>query len=175
MKRSTRSKAFTLAELMIVVTVILILATFVVLNVTNARKKAILDKQKTNANLVANALDQYAISNGRKFPLPSTTGTLVLDKYYVFTLSSLSSVTGFSALINSDNVLNDAAMQYVVRGDLKNAAIIVKPTSSTEKLSDCKFTDSSDVPTIVKQYVDNNILNEGGGDIANSPCYYVAR
>jgi prepilin-type N-terminal cleavage/methylation domain-containing protein len=58
-----KTKAFTLIELLIVVVIIGILATFVVITLKNARTKAIDAKAKDSVQKVAESLEQYKAIN----------------------------------------------------------------------------------------------------------------
>ena len=60
----TKSKAFTLVEIMIVVAVIALLAAIAIPNAQNIQLKAELAKQQAWANTTARAIDQYQIQNG---------------------------------------------------------------------------------------------------------------
>lgn len=62
-------RAFTLVELMVVITIITVLSTFVVINLNAARKKARDDRRISDIQLIGNALDQYATTHARVYPL----------------------------------------------------------------------------------------------------------
>jgi general secretion pathway protein G len=61
-------RGFTLAEMMVVIVIIGLLATLVVPNVLQKFAKASREKAKVDLTSIESALTEYAISNGGKFP-----------------------------------------------------------------------------------------------------------
>ena len=61
-------RGFTLAEMMVVIVIIGLLATLVVPNVLERFATASKQKAKTDITSILNALNEYAIRNGGKFP-----------------------------------------------------------------------------------------------------------
>ena len=61
-------KGFTLAEMMVVIVIIGLLATLVVPNVIRRFFQAAHTKAKTDIVALSQALDEYAINNGMKYP-----------------------------------------------------------------------------------------------------------
>jgi len=132
-------KAFTLVELTVVITIIVILSTFVAINLTSAQKKARDDKRVSDAHILANALDQYATSNLRKYPC-SVTGACLdsIDadskKYSAQDITKLAQISNdLAAYINpvpTDKNSDDYKYIYAYRRDGVKAYIIVKKSEA---------------------------------------------
>lgn len=65
---SRRRAGFTLAEMMVVIVIIGLLATLVVPNVLQRMGKAYESKAKVDITAIAQALDEYAMNNAMQFP-----------------------------------------------------------------------------------------------------------
>jgi general secretion pathway protein G len=66
--KKSRRGGFTLAEMMVVIVIIGLLATLVVPNVLQKFAKASREKAKVDLASIESALTEYAISNGGKYP-----------------------------------------------------------------------------------------------------------
>lgn len=78
---------FTLAELMVVIVIIGLLATLVVPNVMQKLSKANAAKAKFDITTIANAINSYAVENGGRYPeslevlvMPDSNGRSALDR-----------------------------------------------------------------------------------------------
>jgi len=155
---SKKLKAFTLIELLVVIVVISIILTFVTMSLRGVQRSSRDDRRISDLNLVASALDQYATSNARIYPLGRANGN---TGYAVVPLSSLqSSLTGYINSLPADP-LGSAGYEYkyIYRNDGREAAVIASQfETGTRK---CNF-DATTAPEIVKS---------SGGNV----CYYVAR
>jgi general secretion pathway protein G len=85
--RSTRRAGFSLAEMMVVIVILGLLATLVVPNVLERLNFAIVEKAKAEIVTMENALKEYAIRNGGRYPetleplvTPDENGETFLDK-----------------------------------------------------------------------------------------------
>lgn len=67
-QRKNRRAAFTLAELMVVIVIIGLLATLVVPNVMKKLFTANITKAKADIQAIAGAIDSYAIENAGRYP-----------------------------------------------------------------------------------------------------------
>lgn len=65
---AARRRGFSLAELMVVIVILGLLATLVVPNVVAKLKGAQRGKARTDIMAIANALEEYAILNGSRYP-----------------------------------------------------------------------------------------------------------
>lgn len=65
---ATKKSGFSLAELMVVIVILGLLATLVVPKVFDSLKRAFGGKVKADIMAIANALDDYAINNGGRYP-----------------------------------------------------------------------------------------------------------
>lgn len=65
---SAKKSGFSLAELMVVIVILGLLATLVVPKVFDALKRAFGGKVKSDIMAISSALDDYAINNGGKYP-----------------------------------------------------------------------------------------------------------
>lgn len=66
--RRARRAGFTLAEMMVVIVIIGLLATLVVPNVVGFLGRAMGGKVKSDINAICNALDNYALQNATQYP-----------------------------------------------------------------------------------------------------------
>jgi len=181
---SLKTKSFTLIELLVVIAIIMVLSTFVVINVMSSQKKARDDKRITSANVIGSALDQYAMANGRKYP--NTLGGTVLetDKYYVVAASGLSAALG--EYLSDSSIIEDTKIQYVFKGDLKRVAVVVG-APEVQNRSKCNIDESVIItpasllkyPTIMQKYLANKDLGKSfdtpfiaSGSVA---CYYISK
>lgn len=163
--------AFTLVELMVVITVILILATFVSLSLVNSKKKARDEKRVMDVNNIAAALDQYALDNKRLYPLPkscigenvdtSCPGVPINDP-------SIESVLRDYLSPFPNDPLNEDGYDYEYRvsKDRQKAAVVVNKFEVQKSLCNLNATTNiSTIPKIVQDLAVSNLEN----------CYYVAR
>ncbi len=172
-----KHKAFTMIEMIVVISVILILTAFAIYSLGPARAKSRDSRRITDANLLMNALDQYYTSNLRTYPtqeLPDTTET----KYYAVEVNKDSFLADSATLVNylseipEDPIGGEYRYVYVYRGDGKKAAVIVdKLESMTSK---CNANEAS-LPEPVKAYKTGSDLIESGVSANDQACYYVAR
>lgn len=68
LRRTPASAGFSLAEMMVVIVILGLLATLVVPNVMKRLSMASTGTAKANINTIASALDEYAIANGGQYP-----------------------------------------------------------------------------------------------------------
>jgi len=85
--RAARTAGFSLAEMMVVIVILGLLATLVVPNVIDHLKRAIRQKATTDITTIAKAIDSYAIVNGGRYPeslealvTPDENGATFLDR-----------------------------------------------------------------------------------------------
>jgi len=173
-----RIMAFTLVELTVVITIIVILSTFVAINLTSAQKKARDDKRVSDAHILANALDQYATTNQRKYPCPvapdPTTdlngciaGNMTYDKReIVFSIDPNTIYDKLKAYVNpvpTDKNTGDYKYIYIFRKDGGKAFIVVNKSESS---------------TVANQGICNSPSTGLPADVAAQvpeSCYFVAR
>lgn len=186
----SRMRAFTLVELLVVVTVILILSTLTILNLSSTRAKTRDEQRVSNAQLISSALDQYAISNQRKYPSwavsPAQVGFIPSSNaYYVESINSKNQAScNFCTILKDylnpipqDSLDNGSStnMKYVYSADGTKAAIIIDKMETNQKLCNIDSSNRNTLPSPVQAYMGV------GGDIsltgqANpNPCYYVAK
>ena len=67
-KTASEKGGFSLAELMVVIVILGLLATLVVPKVFESLKRAFSGKAKADIMAISNALDDYAINNGGRYP-----------------------------------------------------------------------------------------------------------
>lgn len=165
-KRRIFLTGFTLVELMVVITIIMILTTFVSLNLTSAKKAARDNKRISDAQVLASALDQYAASNARIYPLgdPSKKNPVDLSK----NVSQVQVTDKLKAYINPvpSDPTGAVGYQYIYayREDGRKASIIVAKFETGRKLCNIK-SDHSNLPREVNKYLESY----------PTACYYVSR
>ena len=153
---------FTLIELSVVVVVILILSTFLIINLNGAKAKTRDQKRISDAGLIASALDQYSMTNARLYPPfgplnPATKSTDPLSptdsansyKYESIVAASeiVKSLTGSSnSYLDStpldplSSTSSDYSYVYIRSQDGKHAAVIVnKMETSSQGGSMCNI------------------------------------
>ena len=67
-RRSVRKGGFSLAELMVVIVILGLLATLVVPKVVSSLGRAFQGKVKADITVISNALSEYAVVNGTRYP-----------------------------------------------------------------------------------------------------------
>jgi general secretion pathway protein G len=67
-RKQPRTAGFTLAEMMVVIVILGLLATLVVPNVLKRLGTAMTGKVKADITTITSSLDDYAVANGGKFP-----------------------------------------------------------------------------------------------------------
>ncbi len=131
-----RIMAFTLVELTVVITIIVILSTFVAINLTSAQKKARDDKRVSDAHILANALDQYATTNQRKYPCPTLTDGKCVDGNLDYSEQEITKTSqiysDLQAYINPVPTESRADFKYIYayRNDGLKAFVIVKKSEA---------------------------------------------
>lgn len=160
MKKSIR--AFTIVELLVVIVIIGILATIVTLNLTSSRLRAADRKAIANVNLLSGALDQYSISNARKYPVVSSSPTSL-------NFEEIDSTSVISRKLKDyiDQVpVSDSkyVYVYVYNQTGTKAAVLFEKAQSSGGAGICNY-DSTTAPQIVKDY------KMSGKDV----CYYVSK
>jgi len=158
--------AFTLVELMVAVTIIMILSTFVSINLASARKMARDNKRISDAQVLASALDQYAASHERIYPLLGAPVGSATD-YWFRNISDPTIREELSAYINpvpSDSIgPPNYKYIYAYRLDGRKASIIITKFETGNKLCNI-VSDDPNLPIEVDKYL-----------AANPACYYVSR
>jgi len=172
--RRVKFKSFTLVELMVVVTVILILTTFVSLSLVNSKKKARDEKRVIDASNIAVALDQYALDNQRKYPLPSSclpSGAGAEVKFCIGTIDSVKQMlANYLSPFPQDPLGGaDYGYDYVVTSDGQRSAVIVKKIEAEKSLCNVNLSTQA-LPDVIKGYVDKNPVTS-----PQKCLYYVAR
>jgi prepilin-type N-terminal cleavage/methylation domain-containing protein len=79
-------RAFTLIELMIVVSIIAILAGVLIPNFLHARSESQSAACEGNEKQIATALEEYTVDNGGAFPPSGTVGSTTLGTVYLVTV-----------------------------------------------------------------------------------------
>ncbi len=186
----SRIKAFTLIELLVVVTVILILSTLTILNLSSTRAKARDQQRISNAQLIGSAIDQIAMSGGRKYPTfnvqPSQVETGLSSKSYLVepinteNPSSCPFCDKISPYLNpipKDNLDTDASanMKYIYNADGTKAAVVIDKMETGTKLCNISGANINTLPEPVQAYmgIGGEIQLTGGAN--PNPCYYVAK
>ncbi len=67
-RRNARKSGFSLAELMVVIVILGLLATLVVPKVVSSLGRAFIGKVKADITVISNALSEYAVVNGTRYP-----------------------------------------------------------------------------------------------------------
>lgn len=67
-RRNTRKSGFSLAELMVVIVILGLLATLVVPKVVSSLGRAFQGKVKADITVISNSLSEYAVVNGTRYP-----------------------------------------------------------------------------------------------------------
>lgn len=153
--------AFTIVELLVVIVIIGILATIVTLNLGNSQKRAADRKAIANVNLIAGALDQYSISNGRSYPVISTSPTALNSEEITDTNTIKLMLKDYL----SEIPVSDSKYKYIYlynQTGSKAAVVFDNPQSSRDGI--CNYN-SLTAPALVVGY------KNSGGDV----CYYVAK
>lgn len=121
--------AFTLVELLIAVTVMLILSTFVFLSAGSSSKRAKDDKLISDMNNVSIALDQYSATNSRQFPDCNSASTfLVCGETISFANNIINSKLNDFLQTSSIEASNRSKIKYVTSSanSFKAAVYILK-------------------------------------------------
>lgn len=168
-----KTNAFTLVELMVVITVILILATFVSLSLVNAKKKARDEKRVTDINNIASALDQYALDNKRLYPTPPTGCSADTDCVYTFGSGSLEGLlSGYLSPFPEDPLSSepDYGYEYKVSQDRQKAVVLIKKFEVQSSLCNLKNDSIPEtIPDLAREYLDK-------GQVTGSTyCYFIAK
>lgn len=123
-----RIKAFTLVELLVVITIIGIISALVVVSFNSSRVKARDNKRISDANLIASALGQYYTTNLRMYPLGSSSGDTTYSKIQINAGSALFNNALGSYLNPVPSDQSDSTTYgyfYVYRNDGKKAAVVL--------------------------------------------------
>ncbi len=166
-------RSFTLVELMVVVTVILILTTFVSLSLVNSKKKARDEKRVIDANNIAVALDQYALDHQRKYPDPGCAypQQVGVEQFCITDIKNIASdLANYLSPFPQDPLGGTGyGYDYVVGSDGQRSAVIVKKIEAEKSLCNVTSPTDADLPDVMKKYV-------SGKRITTQDClYYVAR
>ena len=166
-------RSFTLVELMVVITVILILAAFTIMSLGPVRAKSRDTRRISDANIIVSALNQYYTEHSRTYPTGNQAPDLTKNEVYyseeISANSSLASqITEYVSSIPEDPIGGeDYGYVYVYRGDGKDAAVIVK---KLESLTDrCNI--SGELPDIIEAYDQGEVT----GDSTSNACYFVKK
>lgn len=174
-----RIKAFTLVELMVVITIIGIISALVVVSFNSSRIKARDNKRISDANLIASALGQYYTTNLRMYPLGSSTGNTSYSMVQINTLSTIFN-NALGSYLNpvpyDPNDSNIYGYFYVYRNDGKKAVIIVKKLEGGAGKCNIPQAAASASATVSATATATNQLPAGVQWFNNSypSCYYVA-
>lgn len=169
-------RSFTMIELIVVITVILVLTGFTIYSLGPARAKSRDARRITDASLIMSALGQYHTSNLRTYPTPEVIppDPIQSDQYYALELVDEDS---FADLALSDYMpsptfdpINNADYKYIYlySGDGKKAAVLVKALESMDR---CNTAESINNPEIVTAYLTDTLALGSGGEA----CYYVTQ
>ena len=154
-------------ELLVVISIIMILAAFVIYSLGPARTRARDNRRISDANLIGSALDQYYTDKLRLYPMPACNKTFTDtsgNTYCYGDISGLSSVFSGSYLspLPSDPSSIKDNYVYLYRNDGKQAAVVIGKFETGTKL--CNNTGNLPLPSIVDAYKS-----------VGTVCYYVAR
>jgi len=165
--------AFTLVELLVVVSVILVLSTFVALNLIGAKTKARDEKRINDANIISSALDQYALDNNRLYPTPGMSPTPP-GTTPAFTFVSTSDA-GFKAKLSpylnpvpTDTLNGNDNLLYLFRSDGQKAAVLFLKFETGTKMCNTTGVTWSLLPEVLRGYLT-------GPPVRTEKCYYVAK
>jgi len=89
-RRNARKSGFSLAELMVVIVILGLLATLVVPKVVSSLGRAFQGKVKADITVISNALSEYAVVNGTRYP--ETLEELVMPDENGFTFLNAKSI-----------------------------------------------------------------------------------
>lgn len=172
--RSRKFRSFTLVELMVVISVILVLTTFVSLSLVNSKKKARDEKRVVDTNNIGIALDQFALDNLRKFPLPTSCTASDSGESVDYCFSSIDDVKSklgnYLSPFPKDPLGGDGyGYDYIVTNNGQRAAIIVKKIEAEKSLCNVNLS-TSDLPEVMKKYVNKYPITR-----PEECYYYVAR
>lgn len=175
-----KHRAFTMIELMVVISVIMILTAFTIYSMGPARAKSRDSRRITDANLIMTSLDQYYTSNLRTYPTPSGVDSADTQYHAVVIAASSLSISSYINPIPVDPINDtDHRYVYVYRGDGKKAAVVVDAFESMTNRCNIPDVPEADLPDSVRAYKKgvNLIVETVGDDISSNPnaCYYVAR
>ena len=188
-KFSSRAlKSFTLVELMVVVMIILIMSTFVILELSGAQKKARDERRISDVNNIASALNQYYISNDRQFPTICEsgggvdTGSCKISAYnsdFVSNMQFVQAMNSYLSPMPADPKPEWANNYIYVWNKDKNAAVIfVNQLETGSSMCNINSGNLDSLPDIVRAYVGGDsalsISNwSSSGSTTGLPCYYV--
>ncbi|MDH4358710.1 MAG: prepilin-type N-terminal cleavage/methylation domain-containing protein [Candidatus Berkelbacteria bacterium] len=187
--KKRKVKSFTLIELLIVIIIVGILATFVAISLVSSRAKARDDKRLADINSIANAIDQYSTEHSRKYPIVTGGGQADEDAYYVVRVSRSTFVDQIDDYLRpvpedpSDKAGSEEYRYiYVVKGDRLKAALIVDKMEKGRSKCNIPSNNTSGVPDTVTAYIDKiggtvNVVYVGSitPPTNPNPCYYVER
>jgi len=106
MSLTSKTKGFTIIELLVVVAIIGILATVVLASLGSAREKAREARKLTDLNQIRNAFELYYLDNG-SYPLATTGG------WFAYCIGKSSSETCWNNELNGNDALNAALEDYL--------------------------------------------------------------
>lgn len=167
-------RSFTLIELLVVIMVVMILATFVSINLISTRKRARDNKRIADVNNIAAALDQYAIDNSRRYPLPSplpgscSSETAYINPPYVLSEANIlkGALSTYLSPLPTDPANNptDYNYFYYVRCDGQRAAVFAKQLETGDTMANIK-TGMAPYPEAVTKFL----------EAGNTAVYYVSK
>jgi type II secretory pathway pseudopilin PulG len=161
-------KSFTLIELIVVISIIMILSAFMIYSLGPARTRSRDNRRISDANLIGSALDQYYTDNLRVYPKPqcnqsNQTFSDTSGNTYCYGDASVLGqfLSSYLSPMPSDPSSFAGNYVYLYRNDGKKAAVVIGKFETGAKL--CNAT--SNLPLIVDAYK----------SAGNPVCYYVAR
>jgi prepilin-type N-terminal cleavage/methylation domain-containing protein len=194
--------AFTLVELMVVISVILVLSTFTYIQLSKTQAKSRDDKRLADVQLISTALDQYAMDHSRNYPnsaggpLAVQVGTIPDPKSFSAAVINVDQTGGcqfcldiqaYLAPIPKDSLSTEGSsnIKYVYSTDLSKAAIIIDniEIGNDDPNGRCNIPKNtadnsasrSSLPDAVQAYLGLPGFTLAGGQTNPNACYYVAK
>lgn len=118
-----RTRGFTLIELMVTMSIIIILAAILVPNFLHARAQSQLTACKSNLKNIATALESYAVDNGGRYPSSGNLAGGLTTEAYLKAIPTCPSAGSNSYSSGYSSTLTPDAFSFYCSGDNHNNAL----------------------------------------------------